>query len=248
MLVDDLLEALGLPHVGVQRRAVIERVDALLDALRVLVHDQVEAVLGGCVAELVHRLELPRRVDVHQRERRLRRVERLERQVQHHRAVLADRVQHRRSLRLRHRLAHDLDRLGLEPLQVGQPPGGQLSRGCRLRSSSSWSFASSIVDSLPTRWRIVGSRVPSTSTGQDALKSSSHARSTGAQRASSAEDRSDGVDHLVVEAAVGGDDAAVGLNRAPCEKSSGAPVTSVTTPPACSTTNLPAAWSQIFST
>ena len=36
--------------------------------------------------------------------------------------------------------------------------------------------------------------------------------------------------------------------RAPRPKSSGAPVTSVTTPPAHSTTNLPAAWSQIFST
>ena len=49
---------------------------------------------------------------------RLRRVERLQRQVQHHRAVLADRVEHHRLLALGDRLAQDLDALGLEALKV----------------------------------------------------------------------------------------------------------------------------------
>ncbi len=42
------------------------------------------------------------------------------RQVQHHRAVLADGIQHHRLFALGHHLAHDVDGLGLEPLQVGQ--------------------------------------------------------------------------------------------------------------------------------
>jgi hypothetical protein len=53
-----------------------------------------------------------------ERERRLRRVERLLREVQHRAAVLADRVEHHRPLGDRDDLAHDVDRLGLEPLQV----------------------------------------------------------------------------------------------------------------------------------
>ena len=72
VLVERLLQPLGLPHVGVHRGAVVERVDAELDALGVLVHEQVDAQLGGhaAVAELVHLLELPRGVDVQQRKRR----------------------------------------------------------------------------------------------------------------------------------------------------------------------------------
>jgi hypothetical protein len=73
--VDHLLEALGLPHVGVQRRAVVERVDPLLDALGVLVHDQLHARLRRPGRGSRTSPELPRGVDVHQRERRLRGVE-----------------------------------------------------------------------------------------------------------------------------------------------------------------------------
>ena len=47
-------------------------------------------------------------------------IERLQRQVQHHRAVLADRVEHHRPLALGDDLAHDVDALGFEPLQVRQ--------------------------------------------------------------------------------------------------------------------------------
>ena len=54
--------------------------------------------------------------------RRRARVERLAREVQHHRAVLADRVQHDRPLTLRDCLAHDVDALRLERLEVAQGP------------------------------------------------------------------------------------------------------------------------------
>jgi hypothetical protein len=57
---------------------------------------------------------------VQQRKRRHRRVEGLHRQVQHHRAVLADRVEHHRVVGFGDDLAHDVDALGFEALQVGQ--------------------------------------------------------------------------------------------------------------------------------
>ncbi len=53
-------------------------------------------------------------------------IERLHRQVQHHRAVLADRIEHHRLLALGDDLAHDVDALGLEPLQVRQVNEGAL--------------------------------------------------------------------------------------------------------------------------
>ncbi len=127
VLVERLLERLRLHDVGVHLRAVRERVDALRQTLRVHVHEQLHAEFARhLVAKLVHVAELPRRVDVQQRKRRRRRIERLDREVQHHRAVLADGVEHHRLLALRHHLAHDVDALGLEPLQVGE-------RRCRRR-------------------------------------------------------------------------------------------------------------------
>jgi L-fucose isomerase-like protein len=72
------------------------------------------------VAHLVHGLELPGRVDVQQREGRLGRIEGLGRQVQHHRAVLADRVEHHRAFALGDHLSHDVDALGFQTLQMGE--------------------------------------------------------------------------------------------------------------------------------
>jgi hypothetical protein len=43
--------------------------------------------------------------------------------MQHHRAVLADRVKHDRLFALGHHLAHDVDALGFQALQVGEPHG-----------------------------------------------------------------------------------------------------------------------------
>jgi len=55
-----------------------------------LLDDQVEAqLLGHPAAKLDHFAELPRRVDVEQREGRLRRMERFHGEAQHHRAILS---------------------------------------------------------------------------------------------------------------------------------------------------------------
>src|SRR5690606_23196355 len=67
----------------------------------------------------------PGRIDMEQRERRRRWVERLARQVQHDRAVLADRIEHHRVVRLGDNLAHDMDALGLEAVEVRQTLHGR---------------------------------------------------------------------------------------------------------------------------
>ncbi len=79
-----------------------------------------EFVADVVLAKLDHLAKLPRRVDVHQREGRLGRVERLQRQLDHHGRVLADRVQHDRILELRGHLADDVNALGLQLLQMRQ--------------------------------------------------------------------------------------------------------------------------------
>jgi hypothetical protein len=85
----------------------------------VLPHPQVEAAARDeRVAELVHGAELPRGVDVEQRERQRRGRERLLGQPHQHRRVLADRVQHHRPLELGHHLAQHVEALGLELAQV----------------------------------------------------------------------------------------------------------------------------------
>ena len=72
----------------------------------------------------------------------VRRRERLLGQAQHHRAVLADRVEHHRVLELGDHLAHDVDALGLELLEMCELHARDAQRstsastGMRLSSSS----------------------------------------------------------------------------------------------------------------
>ena len=142
VLVERLLQPLRLHHVGVHLGAAVERVDPARDPLLVHVHQEVQPVLlRHPRAERVHLLELPRRVDVEERERRRRRPERLLREPEHHGAVLADRVQHHRVLGLGDDLAHDVDRLGLEPLEMGQANALGAHAGTSASRPSSSSFA-----------------------------------------------------------------------------------------------------------
>ncbi|MNR10170.1 hypothetical protein D3C85_1264060 [compost metagenome] len=121
ILVECLLEALGLHDVGVLGAAVGERVDVLRHAVRVDVGDQVEAQLGDhLVAEAVHLLEFPASVDVHHRKRQLAREERLACQVQHHGGVFTDGVQHHRVIELGGHLADDVDAFRLQLFQMRQ--------------------------------------------------------------------------------------------------------------------------------
>jgi hypothetical protein len=61
-----------------------------------------------------------------QRERRRGRVEGLLGQMQHRGRILADGVQHHRSLALGHHLAQDVDAFGLQALQMRQSHGRKI--------------------------------------------------------------------------------------------------------------------------
>src|SRR4029453_5152204 len=83
------------------------------------VHDQLEIeLLRELVPELDHVPEFPRRIDVHQRERQPAREERLACEVQQHRGVFADRIEHHRIFELGSDFADDPDALGFELFEV----------------------------------------------------------------------------------------------------------------------------------
>ena len=78
--VRDLLEVSARTQEPVTRKAVLREVNAVLEAERILAAVDLEAELAGpAVAELDHLAELPGRVHVEQRKRRLRRPEGLPR-------------------------------------------------------------------------------------------------------------------------------------------------------------------------
>ena len=92
-----------------------DRADAARQTFLIGVHDELEAELGGAtVAERDHVAELPGGIDVQQRKRQLRRIERLQRQVQENRGILADRIEQHRVVALGDSLPDDVDAFGLE--------------------------------------------------------------------------------------------------------------------------------------
>ena len=100
---------------------MIERVDPSRRGVWVLMDDQFHPrFFGGLFPQRIHVLELPCRVDMHEREGRGRWIECFLRKVQHDGAVLADRIKHHGLFRLCDDFAHDMDALGFEPLEMGQ--------------------------------------------------------------------------------------------------------------------------------
>jgi hypothetical protein len=135
VLVERLLQRLRLHDVRIQCRPVLEGIDTHRQALDVDVDTEVEAeALGGLFSERDHVPKLPGRVDVKKRERGNRRKEGLHRQVQHHRAVLPDGIEHDRSLAFGDDLAHDVDAFPFEALKIGELFHSEVawrSTGCR---------------------------------------------------------------------------------------------------------------------
>jgi hypothetical protein len=119
VVIQSLLERLRLHHVGVDRGAMRERSDPHVETFLVDVDQEVQPVAPRhLVAERDHLAELPGRIDVKKWERRHGGKECLQGDVKHHRAVFPDRVEHHRTLALCDDLAHDVDALSLEALQV----------------------------------------------------------------------------------------------------------------------------------
>ena len=86
--------------------------------------DQVEAVLLLYrLTKAVHLLEFPGGIDMEELEGELPGVKRLQREVEHHRRVLANGVQHHGVVELGGDLTDDVDALGFEGLQVSERVG-----------------------------------------------------------------------------------------------------------------------------
>src|ERR1700677_1492254 len=118
VLVQRLDQGLSEHDVGI-RGAMGPRLDAGALPLLVGVHQEFQAVLHrGRIAEIEHFPKVPARGDLQQRERSFCGRKGLARQMQHHRAVLALRIEHDRLLTLRDHFAEDVDALGLESLQI----------------------------------------------------------------------------------------------------------------------------------
>ena len=121
MLLDRVEQRRRLEPVARRARAGLLDDAALVDRLLHGRDDQPLAELGdAAVAELDHLGEVVAGVDVHQREREAAGPERLLRQAQQHDRVLAAGEQQHGPLELGRDLAHDVDRLGLERVEVGE--------------------------------------------------------------------------------------------------------------------------------
>ena len=78
VLIQRLAQRLGFHHVGMQAGAARDRVDAAREPIAIDVDDQFEPELFRArVAERDHLAEFPGGIDVQQRQRRFRRIERL---------------------------------------------------------------------------------------------------------------------------------------------------------------------------
>ena len=98
---------------------MVKRIDPRLNAFLVDPLYHLKAILFCLlIAELYHFMELPGRIYVKKRERRLFRVKCFEGQMHHNGAVLADGIKHDRLLAFRRHLADDIDRLCLQSVQM----------------------------------------------------------------------------------------------------------------------------------
>jgi hypothetical protein len=94
--------------------------DPVAHTLRIRMHDEIETEpLHFAIAERDHLAKLPGCVHVQKREWRLGGIERLQRQMQHDRRILADRIEHHRMAERSRHLPHDVDALGFELPQIG---------------------------------------------------------------------------------------------------------------------------------
>ena len=108
-------------------------VDRLLDRC----DDQALVELGdAAVAELDHLGEVVAGVDVHDRERELARAERLLGEAEQHDRVLAAGEEEHRPLELRSELAEDVDRLGLELVEMRKSSSADAHRRAKPRHAA----------------------------------------------------------------------------------------------------------------
>ena len=120
MLVKRLLQRFGLHDLGVTRRSMGKGANPVSKPVRIGVDQQIKPELcHSLVSEFDHLAKLPGCVDMQEPERRLCRIERLQRQMQHHCAVLADGIEKHGIFGFGRDLAKNLHRLGLKQVESG---------------------------------------------------------------------------------------------------------------------------------
>ena len=120
MCVERGLQCLSFHDLSIIGSAVIERIDVARHTILVGVDDQLKTVpRRHRVAEFDHLAEFPGGIDMQHREGQLRGVESFQRQMQQHRAILADGIHHHRIAEAGHRLAENLDGFRFKRFQIG---------------------------------------------------------------------------------------------------------------------------------
>src|SRR5215469_6721868 len=134
MDLERLTQRLSLHDIRIRRGAMLDRIDPSRQAVLIDMNNKLKIEFAGpCVAERNHVPEFPSRVYVQQREGQPGGIERLHGQMQQNRGILADRIQHHRTLALGHRLANNVDALRLKLLKMGEHPRAAIA-GRRLQT------------------------------------------------------------------------------------------------------------------
>src|SRR5690606_22125139 len=119
VLLERLAQRQRLHYVRMHARSMRQWADTVTHPVFVDVDQEVETeFIRHPVTKCDHLAEFPRRIHMQKWERRLCRIERLHGQVQKHRGILADRIQHHRLSEICRDLPHNVDRLGFQPLEV----------------------------------------------------------------------------------------------------------------------------------
>ena len=119
VMIQRLLQGFRFHHVGMDRGTVGDGADAGLQSILIGIHEKLETEFAGApVAEGDHVPELPGRVDVKKLEGRLGGMERLEREMEKDRRVLADRVEQHRIGKHGSGLPQHMNALGFQLFEV----------------------------------------------------------------------------------------------------------------------------------
>ena len=119
IMIESLFQRFRFHHPCMDFGAMRDGIDVLRDAVRIRPDKQLEANLfRHAIAELDHFVELPTRIDVHQRERNLAWIERLLSQTEHHARILSDGIQHDGILKFRGDFTDDVNAFSFKLLQM----------------------------------------------------------------------------------------------------------------------------------
>ena len=114
-------QSVGKHQLRVNRCRAVDRINALCRCLGIVVDNEIKTIFRGLpVAQFEQVPEIPPARDMKEGKGRGRRIKGLQRDVEHHRRILANRIEEHRTLCLGHNFAHDVDGFGFKPFEMGQ--------------------------------------------------------------------------------------------------------------------------------